>query len=273
MAGIVEGVNAGELPAGANTLPATAPLFHGLADSATAASAKLWAERSPAAGTTGVALKFVRGLWLINPGTSLADAWKAASPTGLNAGTTGVAAQAPHLWDSVSSVYRPAQTVISVADGGSGGGTQAAGVIEFNGTNWDRRRNNTEGIVLAAAARTVLTASAPLTNHNARGVVLCVDVSVNPGGGRTLSVEIDSIDPATGNGTALVVTTPSTVGGASNKRYRVVMYPGAVAADLYVGDPYFGVAVSLPLPRTWRVVVGPSDAASWTYSVSFAHVL
>ena len=130
----------------------------------------------------------------------------------------------------------------------------------YNGSTFDRQRGNTEGTLLASAARTATTGSATQTNHNAKGVICTINVTVAGTGNLTLTVF--AIDPVAGPWSQLVAS-----GAISTATYQtIVAYPGAVTSG--------GVtAASLPLPRTWFARVAHTDASSWTYSVSFSTIV
>jgi hypothetical protein len=59
---------------------------------------------------------------------------------------------------------------------------------KFNGINWDRERNNTQGTLLASAARTATATSPNQTNYNAKGVQLTIDVTAVSGTGGLILV-------------------------------------------------------------------------------------
>ena len=136
----------------------------------------------------------------------------------------------------------------------------------FNGTNYDRERNNEESTQLASAARVATTSGAGQTNFNARGVMLFLNVTANPGAAETLTVSIEFEDPVSGAFQALTAFAATATANAS---YAYVLYPGAVETSLVAELEVQG----LPLPRNWRVTVTHSAAGSWTYSVGVAYIL
>lgn len=137
--------------------------------------------------------------------------------------------------------------------------------VLFNETSWDRQRGNTEGTLLASAARTVLSASAIQKNHNGRGVQVTLDVSAASGTGG-LQLVIQNIDPATTYAFTLTPTpTAVTVAGT----YIYELYPG-------IGASASGLVVQRTsglLPRSWRIAVLHGDASSYTYSVGYSLIL
>lgn len=132
----------------------------------------------------------------------------------------------------------------------------------YNGTTYDRWRNNAEGTLLASAARTTTASSSNQTNYNARGVMIFLNVTVASGTGG-LTVRINGIDPVSG---ALrgIPTAPTIVTAVGH--YNYVMYPGAS------GGVVSSVS-ALPLPRSWMVQVSAGDASSYTYSIGYSLIL
>lgn len=169
--------------------------------------------------------------------------------------------------------YDGATKMNSLSTGADGSTNNLAGWINFgrpalfNETTWDRNRNNTEGTLLASAARTATTNTSDQTNYNARGVLISLDVSANPGGGETLSLDIQYKDPISGNYASLFPVT--VVSTASNGTFSVELYPGAVETGAIAALFVQGLA----LPRTWRARVVHSAAGSWTYSLAFQTIL
>jgi len=122
---------------------------------------------------------------------------------------------------------------------------------------------NTEGTLLASAARTANIATPLQINYNAKGVFLWLNVTVASGaGGLTLIVQ--GIDPISGlpvwlNATPTAVTTTGTFG------YE--LYPGGTLS----GD--VKQRTSGILPRSWKVLIAVGDASSYTYSLGYSLIL
>jgi hypothetical protein len=135
------------------------------------------------------------------------------------------------------------------------------GPARWNETTWDKNRGNTDNItVLASAARTTTTTSADLTNFNARGVVICVDTTVNAVACSNV-VTISGKDPVSGKYQVLLT-------GAA------IVAVGTVFFTIYPGaTPATNLAVSLPLPRTFKVTITSGNANSATYSVGASFIL
>ncbi|MBI2887416.1 MAG: hypothetical protein HYY02_09425 [Chloroflexi bacterium] len=131
-----------------------------------------------------------------------------------------------------------------------------AAVLAFNGTTLDRWRNNQEGTLLANAARTASAASPIQTSHNARGVLIYLNITVAGTGTLTLYIR------GSATMSAQLLASAATAGGG----LRVyVLYPGASGTGGHIVQ-----AVSAPLPRSWDVLMVPSDGSSWTYQVDYA---
>lgn len=126
----------------------------------------------------------------------------------------------------------------------------------FNGTSYDRLRNNEVVTVLASAGRTATTNSSELVNYNGRGVsvqLLVTATTASP----SLVLKIQTTD-VTG-GTMETVLTSATLTPSGTASYRFVVYPGAGQVANQV--------VSLPIGRFWRVSVEHGNTDSCTYSV------
>ena len=151
--------------------------------------------------------------------------------------------------------------VVSIGDDVSGGNTGAVGPLAFNESSWDRVRNNTQGTLLASAARTATATSPTMTNYNTKGILVFLSVTVASGTGG-LSVRIIAIDPVSGGQWYLnPAPTAITTTGASG----YMIYPGAI----FVSGSTVSQVIQQPLPRTWYVEVVAGDASSYTYSVGY----
>lgn len=129
----------------------------------------------------------------------------------------------------------------------------------FNGSSWDRQRNNTQNTLLASAARTITTSSTDQTNYNSRGLHVVLDVTSAGTGSITLTVEgKDSLSSKYYTLLAGVAVTTN-----STNVYKV--YPGLPATA--------NVSANDIVPRTYRVTVTANNANSVTYSVASLLVL
>lgn len=131
----------------------------------------------------------------------------------------------------------------------------------FNGTNWDRQRNNQDGLTagITAAGVTTTQTGADQTNYNARGVLVVLDMTVVGTGSVTIAIQ--GKDTVSGKYYALL--TGAVVSTNSTNLYQ--LYPGVTVAA--------NAAVSSPLPRTWRIVVTANNANATTYTVGASLIL
>ena len=113
--------------------------------------------------------------------------------------------------------------------------------------------------LLASAARTATASSADITNLGYRGVMLTLDVTVDPAGA-SIELSIEYKEPVAGNYETLF-SAAAAVTAVGTHTY--VLYPG----DIVAADDVVEVG-KLPLPATWRVTITHADADSMTYSVS-----
>ena len=138
-----------------------------------------------------------------------------------------------------------------------------AGQILYNGSTWDRGRNNHNVTVDASSAKTVTAAGTPGTNHNFAGMTLAVNVTLVSGTTPTMSLKVQiSHDGSTWADLAGAVL-PSITGTGL---YMLAIYPGVT--------PVANAAVSYPLPRIWRCywTLG-GTTPSFTFSTTASYVL
>lgn len=143
---------------------------------------------------------------------------------------------------------------------GVGTGANASAQYIWDGAQLSAVRGNLEATLLASAARTATTSSADQTNFNGRGALITIDVTAitaTP----SLVVTVEAKDVLSGKYVTLLtsaaITAISTV--------QLAVYPGVTAAA--------NLAVSMILPRSWRVTVTAADADSATYSVGASVIL
>lgn len=140
------------------------------------------------------------------------------------------------------------------ADGQAGAQWQTSSLREYNETNYDRRRNNTNVTGLASGARTT-TQTITGINYNGRGISVVLDMTAI-GAGATWTVSIDIQDAA--SGVFVNLLTGAAVGGNGTTMYRV--YPGLT--------PVANVDANAFVQRNYRVVITVGGtAASSTFSV------
>lgn len=141
-----------------------------------------------------------------------------------------------------------------------GGGDYRAVLIKneiFNGTTWDRERNNVEATILASAERATDTVSADQINYNGSRLLLIMNVSAI-------------------NATPIVTPTLWAKDSVSSEYFTVWMATTPLTAvgttAYYFGDGASGgsfteiLAFGLP-SRTWVVTMLHDDADAITYTV------
>lgn len=149
-----------------------------------------------------------------------------------------------------------AQAVRQTADGATGNGVISQQPYAYNGTNYDRQRNNESVTLLASAARTTTQTSADLVNYNGASYIdVILDMTVVGTGSVTLT--INGKDPASAK-YYNILTGAAVVTNVTNV-YRVGIGRTA-AANATVNDT---------LPRTFQIVVTANNANSVTYSVGY----
>ena len=140
---------------------------------------------------------------------------------------------------------------------------------DHNGTNAEVQGVEVVGTddvtLLASAAHATGSAvnSADQTNYIHKGALFFLNVTVEAGSGKTLSLKIQGKDPISGNyidiySFGVLVTHATGTFGA-------LVHPGIIAAD--IGSGIIAAKVGI-LPKVWRAAVTASDATSWTYSLS-----
>jgi len=134
-----------------------------------------------------------------------------------------------------------------------------------DGANLQAMRGNTEGTLLASAARTTSTSSPFQTNYNAAGVFVVLNVTAASGTGG-LTVKIWARD--TYSSTSIQLN-PDPTAITAIGRYGYMLYPGASASGI-AGAGWVNQFIPAALPRTWYVEVRHGDTSSYTYSVSYA---
>lgn len=149
------------------------------------------------------------------------------------------------------------------------------GLAALQATNryaWDpnastnrRMTGNYPIVLLAQAARAATTASPNQLNVNARGVLLIVNVSVNPGGGQTLQLRVGRA----GTTQHIIAQGVAWYGAGFVGSVALIVYPGVDAVNLPANTDVRAV----PLPQNWFASVVHSGAGSWTYSLTAEVIL
>lgn len=148
---------------------------------------------------------------------------------------------------------------LAVRSDGNSGFLAAVHQANFNGTNYDKSRNNNSLTLLASAARTTNTNSSDQINYNWRGFLLIVDVSSAGTGSITPSIQVK--DSISGNYKTIWTAAAALT---ANGTAVYAFYPGANA----IGTLTYTELVQAFVGRTWRLVMTHNNANSITYSAS-----
>jgi hypothetical protein len=120
--------------------------------------------------------------------------------------------------------------------------------------------NNQDLVILTSGVRAASANGVDRTNHNARGLILVIDVTAVPGTD-TVTFTIQGKDPASGKYYTVLASAALVATGTVVLRVG----PGLTAANNLVANDI--------LPRTWRVITTHSAATNFTYSVGGILVL
>ncbi len=133
----------------------------------------------------------------------------------------------------------------------------------YNGSTHDRQRNNEAFAILASSARTAQTDSSDLTNFNNSGILLTVDISLDPGTA-SITPNIQSKDPVSGN-YSIIWTAAAALTAVGT--YTYLIYPGVLAADFDGTE-----SASIAIPRIFRFRMAVADSESMTWSAGSTYV-
>ena len=134
----------------------------------------------------------------------------------------------------------------------------------FNNSTWDRARNNFVTTADSSAARTATVAGTTVTNYNARGAVITINVTAASGTTPTLVAKLQ-YSPDGGTTWIDYTTKPVTATISTTGQTTLVVYPGVTEVA--------NAAVSLPLPRTIRMhyTIG-GVSPSFTFATYFCWI-
>lgn len=163
----------------------------------------------------------------------------------------------------------PYTTPAAIADGAANPTAGGTATFDqwFNGTTWDRVRNNLTNIAVdTSTARTVTGTGVTATNFNATGAFIQVNVTAVSGTTPTMVAKVQySIDGGT-NFIDLDVTNAATASITTTGIYVIKVYPGlpTVAAG----------SCPSPLPRVWRLAwtIG-GTTPSFTFATTAGYLL
>lgn len=123
-----------------------------------------------------------------------------------------------------------------------------------------------EAILLASAQRSGTITTSDQTNYlGVRGAGFILDVTAAGGALKTLRMDLETLDPASGKYLALASTGVIGTTVTPTGTYIMVVYPGA--SNLLTSLLTAVFAQALVLPRTFRVKIIPNDATNWQYSL------
>lgn len=175
-----------------------------------------------------------------------------ARATGYTSGTANIkiSTLAANGVSGVSTVTSGTVTVdtelpaaAAMADGAANATTssvRADGSL-FNGTTWDRYRNNAVVTVDSSSARTATGTGTTAVNYNARGMIAHINVTAVSGTSPTLVMKLQFSSDGT-NWTDMPGA--ATVSINANGYYYLAVYPGmSIVANQ---------SISWPVPRNWR---------------------
>lgn len=134
----------------------------------------------------------------------------------------------------------------------------------YNNSTWDRARNNFVTTADSSAARTATVAGATVTNYNARGAVITINVTAASGTTPTLVAKLQ-YSPDGGTTWIDYTEKPVTATISATGKTTLVVHPGVTEVANSV--------VSLPLPRTVRMyyTVG-GISPSFTFATYFCWI-
>lgn len=169
----------------------------------------------------------------------------------------------PLLLDASGKVLISGLPMAAVLDDGTVNPTApfiATAPHAFNGVTWDRWRNNLAQVLRPRAIYTT-SYNVQQCNHNAKGVILYLDITAVPGV-QTLTVTIYDVLPDGVNVAAILLSAAlSTVGIRT-----YVVYPEVITTGIYTQT------VQSPLTRDWYLQVAHSGSGNWTYMLG-THLL
>lgn len=187
-----------------------------------------------------------------SPAAMLVASNTAANLQATVSGTVGVTGY-PTAAASADALANPTVTKID-----------ATGLL-FNGTTWDRARNNHNAAVEASSAKTATGNGATQTNFNAAGALVWINVSAVTGTTPTLTVRLQWSPDGGTTWVDLDTTNAQTASITATGTFVLRVYPGITTAA--------NAALNSPLPRTWRLAwtIG-GTTPSFTFSAQAAYV-
>lgn len=137
-------------------------------------------------------------------------------------------------------------------------------LLGYNGSTWDRIRNNLSGTVVSSNTRTSTISSSDITNFNHRGIILSLNITAASGTGG-LQVIIQMKD-ALGTVYKSLNTAPTAVTAIG--QYVYMLYPAITSTNGAIEQ-----VIPQILPQTFRVQIVHGDSSSYTYSMHYQMIL
>jgi len=132
----------------------------------------------------------------------------------------------------------------------------------FNGSTWDRMRNNVYGTAIAEGTYNSTQSSPNIETYNARGVLVLFRVTSVPGTD-TVVCNIQGVDPSSGIPYDLCKTSPLDATG----NYLLLAYPGVSTSPTHID-----VAESIHIGARIKIKVAHSGSGDFVYGVYY-HLL
>jgi hypothetical protein len=201
------------------------------------------------------------------------------SPTGDAVAVTGIAASGGMVWNGatwdrmkgdssgtgrvgvasratgVSQVDASTNTPNVLTSDSNGAISVVTYLFTFNGTTWDRVRNNTDVTLLASSSRTTTQTSASIPVYNAQGITVWMNTTSVGTSSNTLSVV--EVDPVS----AVTSTLLASAAISGNGMTRLHIYPGVTVAA--------NASASVRIPRNIQIIVTAGNGNASTYSVGY----
>jgi len=142
-------------------------------------------------------------------------------------------------------------------------------LMGFNGSTWDRWRNNINITVLPSATRTASGFSSTQTNYNARGVLIYISITAVSGTfatGEGLFLWVAARDPVTGGFRTIM---PAIGPYTTTTNVQILIYPGATDISAQIEGEN-----DVPLPREWRLSYSITGTTpSFTFSAGASYIV
>lgn len=136
----------------------------------------------------------------------------------------------------------------------------------YNSTSYDAQRGNQSFTGLASAARTATVTTQDFTNHNARGILVYLNITAAPASPASGGLRVQVFAKSKNGQVYALNTAPTTVNSVIARIYG--WYAGAGTSSFNFAQMNGGV-----MPRTFYIQVEHLDAQSYTYALDFDLVM